>query len=274
MCELAPGSDETITDADIAPSGELLVTIRYGDGRRECRLPDSGRFVPLPANADYVRGLPESRLLVISIRTNSRNGAVLDLDGNAVSVFELDAPICDALVDPSDGTFWVSYFRLGAPAGLAGEGLVRFDTEGRASVRFRSEFSGPESAGETHPFVLGEDTALWMCPEPEFRLLEIDWSRWKLRSRRVPWECHESDALAVRPPVAYFASPRQHPQQVMGFDFKNGVVHEAGTVRGRPRPVCHPRGVFLDILRREVVLLEPSNPSRRMASRSKRSAKK
>lgn len=255
LVELPPESDAVIADADLAADGRLLALLRHPDGRRECLFAGTGRSLPLPADADYVRAMPEDRLLVIGIRTNRRNGAVLRPDGTLEAVFDLDAPICDALVDMSDGTFWVSYFRMGAPVGLAGEGLVRFDARGTPSVRFRSDFAGPESAGETHPFCLGEDTTLWLCPEPDFQLLQIDWSRWSLRSRRVPWECQDADALCVRPPAAYFAATRRHPHLILAMDLKSGRTVEAGSLRGRPRPVTKGPGVFLDIQRREVGLL-------------------
>lgn len=245
-----------IGDADLTYDGsELLVVQRYPDGRRELAFPKSGRRLALPDGVDYCRAMPGGRVLAVGIRSNRQNGRIFNRDGNEERVFDLDAPVCDALVDWEDGDFWVSYFRLGVAVGLAGEGLVRFNARGEATVRFRSEFSGPESAGDTHPFCLGRGSTIWMMPDPDYYLLELDWARWSIRSRRVSWEAHGADAINARPGVVYMAGSRQHGHVVHAYHLREDLLEKVGEVRGRPRPVITRNGVFLDILPHEVAFL-------------------
>jgi hypothetical protein len=261
LFEIPAEEQAGISDADTTPRGEPLVLLRRPDGSRECLYPRLGRVLPLPPQTDFIRAMPWDRLLLVSTRSNRGNGRVLAPDGSEQAVFDLDAPICDVLVDWSDGAFWVSYFRMGVPAGLSGEGLVRFDPDGKPTVRFRSDFSGPESGGETHPFFLAEPHTIWLFPEPESRLLEIDWTRWAIRSRRVPWVCQEADAICVRGSTAYFAGTRQHVGGVMAMGLDGSDAVDVGSIRGRPRPASAPEGVFLDIQRRSVALLSAPRPA-------------
>lgn len=245
-----------IGDADLShDGGELLVVQRFADGRRELAFAQSGRRIQLPEGVDYCRAMPEGRVLAVGIRANRKNGRILDREGREERVFDMDAPVCDALVDWQDGDFWVSYFRLGVAVGLAGEGLVRFNARGEPTVRFRSEFAGPESAGDTHPFCLGKGSTIWIMPEPDYYLLELDWARWSIRSRRVSWEAHGADAISVRPGVVYMAGSRQHTHAVHAYHVREELLEKVGEIRGRPRPVMTRHGVFLDILPHEVALL-------------------
>jgi len=250
-----------IGDADLSQDGgELLVVQRRADsGKRELVFPKSSRTLPLADNVDYCRALPEGRVLAMSIRVSKQNGRILSPDGAEERVFDLDAPVCDALVDWQDGEFWVSYFRMGVPVGLAGEGLVRFNARGEPIIKLRSEFSGPESAGDTHPFCLGRDSKIWMLPEPDYYLLELDWSRWSVRSRRVPWDAHGADAITARTGVVYMAGAKQHTHAVHAYHLREDLLEQVGEIRGRPRPVLTRHGLFLDILPHEVALLVPGS---------------
>jgi hypothetical protein len=244
-----------IVDADLGKRGSLVVVQRHPDGKREAIFPKTGRTLALPETADYARVLPANRLLVVSIRANEENGRIFGPRGDLEHLFDLDAPVCDAQVDWSDGEFWVAYFRLGVAVGLAGEGLVRFNTSGNPVVKFASDFSGPESSGDLHPFCLGAGTTLWIFGDPDFALLEIDWNRWKIRSRKVPYECHGADALCARGGTVYMAGSRQHPQTVFAYDVKKQSAVEIGKVQGRSRVIQHRGGIFLDIQATEVARL-------------------